>query len=54
MANQAVNGFIVPAWRDPNAPPPGDVPHPVATFTEPLVLSNADADFFYFQYQTQF
>jgi pimeloyl-ACP methyl ester carboxylesterase len=43
MANQAVNGFIVPAWRDPNAPPPGDVPHPVATFTEPLVLNNADA-----------
>ena len=43
MANQAVNGFIVPAWRDPNAPPPGDVPHPAATFTEPLVLKNPDA-----------
>jgi pimeloyl-ACP methyl ester carboxylesterase len=43
MANQAVNGFIVPAWRDPNAPPPGDVPHPVATFTERLSLTDAEA-----------
>ncbi len=33
------NGFIIPPWvTDPLSPPPHDVPHPVKTFTDPIVL----------------
>lgn len=40
---QATNGFLVPAWRRPDAPPPGDVPHPAKTFSQPLSLKNPRA-----------
>lgn len=33
-------GFLVPAWVKPGTPPPSDVPHPLKTFTDPLVLKN--------------
>jgi pimeloyl-ACP methyl ester carboxylesterase len=37
------DGFIVPPWLDQNRPPPADVRHPARTFSEPIVLQNADA-----------
>lgn len=30
------DGLIVPPWIDPARGPPGDVPHPLASFAEPL------------------
>ena len=35
--------YIVPAWVKPNQPPPKDVPQPLKTFTEPIVLKNQAA-----------
>lgn len=32
------DGMLAPDWIRPDAPPPGDVPHPAKTFTDPLVL----------------
>jgi pimeloyl-ACP methyl ester carboxylesterase len=32
--------YIVPPWVKPNQPPPKDVPQPLKTFTEPIVLKN--------------
>jgi pimeloyl-ACP methyl ester carboxylesterase len=32
--------YIVPSWVKPNQPPPKDVPQPLKTFTEPIVLKN--------------
>lgn len=37
------NGFVVPAWVKPDQQPPKDVPQPLGTFTEPIVLKNAAA-----------
>lgn len=31
---------IIPAWVEPGAAPPTDVPHPLRTFTQPIALSN--------------
>jgi hypothetical protein len=36
------NGFLVPDWLKPGIIP-GDVPHPLKTFTEPIVLKNNKA-----------
>jgi pimeloyl-ACP methyl ester carboxylesterase len=36
------NGFLVPEWLKPNQIP-GDVPQPLKTFTEPIVLKNSRA-----------
>jgi pimeloyl-ACP methyl ester carboxylesterase len=35
--------YIVPPWVKPDQPPPKDVPQPLKTFTEPLVLKNKSA-----------
>jgi pimeloyl-ACP methyl ester carboxylesterase len=35
--------YIVPPWVKPEQPVPKDVPQPLKTFTEPLVLKNKDA-----------
>jgi pimeloyl-ACP methyl ester carboxylesterase len=35
--------YIVPAWVKPDQPPPKDVPQPLKTFTEPIVLKNEAA-----------
>jgi pimeloyl-ACP methyl ester carboxylesterase len=35
--------FIVPAWVRPEQPVPHDLPHPLKTFTDQLVLRNAAA-----------
>jgi len=32
--------YIVPPWVKPNQPPPKDVPQPLQTFSEPIVLKN--------------
>jgi len=34
---------LVPNWVPPGKPPPVDVPQPVLTFTEPIVLGNPEA-----------
>ncbi len=34
---------LVPRWVAPGKPPPVDVPQPVLTFTEPIVLDNPEA-----------
>jgi pimeloyl-ACP methyl ester carboxylesterase len=37
-----VNGFYVPPWvNDFSAKPPHDMPHPAATYTEPLILTHS-------------
>jgi pimeloyl-ACP methyl ester carboxylesterase len=36
--NSAVNGFLVPAWVPAGKLPPKDVPHPLKTFTDTLIL----------------
>lgn len=38
--NMISNGFIVPPWVKPGTPPPHDVPHPLKTFTDSIVLKN--------------
>jgi pimeloyl-ACP methyl ester carboxylesterase len=41
---QMVNGgFVVPPWVKSDQPPPKDVPQPLKTFTEPIVLKNKAA-----------
>ena len=35
--------FVVPAWVKPDQPIPHDLPHPLKTLTDPLVLRNAGA-----------
>jgi hypothetical protein len=37
---QVVNGGLVPSWVPPDSPPPRDVPHPVRTFLDTLVLKS--------------
>jgi pimeloyl-ACP methyl ester carboxylesterase len=37
------DGFIVPPWLQPDQPLPHDVPQPLKTFTEPIVLKNEAA-----------
>lgn len=37
------DGFIIPAWVKPDKPFPRDVPHPLKTFTDPIVLRNPAA-----------
>jgi pimeloyl-ACP methyl ester carboxylesterase len=37
------NGLIVPPWVNSSAQPPADVPHPMKTFTDPLLLTNPAA-----------
>jgi pimeloyl-ACP methyl ester carboxylesterase len=34
------DGYIIPNWVKPGKPFPIDVPHPVKTFTDPIVLKN--------------
>jgi pimeloyl-ACP methyl ester carboxylesterase len=43
MRKNAKKGFIVPAWVRPDAPLPHDVPQPLKTFTEKLVLTSEAA-----------
>jgi pimeloyl-ACP methyl ester carboxylesterase len=40
IQNFAQNGFIVPRWVPGDKLPPKDVPHPLKTFTDTLLLSN--------------
>src|SRR6266581_4031120 len=35
--------YVVPAWVKPDQPPPKDVPQPLKTFTEPILLKNPAA-----------
>src|SRR6478609_9171183 len=37
------DGFIIPNWVKPGKPPPIDVPHPLKTFTDSIVLKNQTA-----------
>src|SRR5713101_5773150 len=38
---QMIKGdYVVPVWVKPDQQPPKDVPQPLKTFTEPLVLKN--------------
>jgi pimeloyl-ACP methyl ester carboxylesterase len=37
------DGLIVPPWVQPGTPPPSDVPHPLRSFTEPIVLRSEEA-----------
>jgi len=37
------DGFIIPSWVKPGKPFPKDVPHPLKTFTDPIVLKNPAA-----------
>lgn len=34
------DGFIIPSWVKPDKLPPKDVPQPLKTFTDPIVLKN--------------
>jgi pimeloyl-ACP methyl ester carboxylesterase len=36
-------GLVPPVWTDSTAPIPKDVPHPIKSFTDPLVLTNPGA-----------
>ena len=36
-------GYMVPPWVKPDQAPPKDVPHPLKTFTDPIVLKNKAA-----------
>jgi pimeloyl-ACP methyl ester carboxylesterase len=38
------NGMVVPPWVSPNQPLPRDVPHPLRTLTDTLILKNPDRD----------
>ena len=40
LKNMTKGDYIVPAWVKPDQPPPKDVPQPLKTFTEPIVLKN--------------
>jgi pimeloyl-ACP methyl ester carboxylesterase len=43
MKQMLKGGFIVPFWVRPDQPLPKDVPQPLKTFTEPIVLKNQSA-----------
>ena len=43
IEKMAKNGFIIPSWVKPDKPFPKDVPHPLKTFTDPIVLTNPAA-----------
>lgn len=43
LAQQSKDGFIAPWWVKPGKPFPIDVPQPVKTFTDPIVLSHQSA-----------
>lgn len=43
IKQMAKDGFIVPAWVKAEAEPPKDVPQPLKTFTEPIMLKNKAA-----------
>jgi pimeloyl-ACP methyl ester carboxylesterase len=40
LKNMIKGDYIVPAWVKPDQPPPKDVPQPLKTFTETIVLKN--------------
>lgn len=40
VTKSAKEGFIVPVWVSPDKAPPKDVPHPLKTLTDPIVLKN--------------
>ena len=40
LKNMIKGDYIVPVWVKPDQPPPKDVPQPVKTFTETIVLKN--------------
>jgi pimeloyl-ACP methyl ester carboxylesterase len=43
IKNMTKGDYLVPAWVKPDQPPPHDVPQPLKTFTEPIVLKNQAA-----------
>jgi pimeloyl-ACP methyl ester carboxylesterase len=43
IEQMAKSGFIIPTWVKPGKPFPIDVPHPLKTFTDPIVLKNQAA-----------
>jgi pimeloyl-ACP methyl ester carboxylesterase len=43
IEKMAKDGFIIPGWVKPDKPFPKDVPHPLKTFTDPIVLKNPAA-----------
>ncbi len=43
LKNMTKGDYIVPAWVKPDQPPPHDVPQPLKTFTEAIVLKNQAA-----------
>ena len=43
VAKMEKDGFIIPDWVKPGKLPPKDVPHPMKTFTDPIVLKNPAA-----------
>ena len=43
VTNMAKDGMLVPPWAQPGASVPKDVPHPLKTFTDTLILTNQDA-----------
>lgn len=43
IEKMARDGFIIPGWVKPDKPFPKDVPHPLKTFTDPIVLKNQAA-----------
>jgi pimeloyl-ACP methyl ester carboxylesterase len=42
LRQNAVNGFIIPAWVKQNQQPPKDVPHPLKTLTDTIDLKHPD------------
>ena len=40
LMRMAKDGFLVPSWVKAGTPPPHDVPHPVKTLTDTLILKN--------------
>lgn len=40
IKNMIKGDYIVPPWVKPDQPPPHDVPQPLKTFNEPIVLKN--------------
>jgi hypothetical protein len=43
IKNMTKGDYIVPAWVKPDQPPPHDVPQPLKTFNERIVLKNQAA-----------
>ncbi len=40
LKQMSVNGFLIPSWVQAGKLPPKDVPHPLKTFTDQIVLKN--------------